>query len=183
MDLDLVNNPISRAIEFATRMHSDQYRKGTFIPYIVHPMEVMQILKENQADETTVVCGILHDTLEDTVATADVIEFMFGDEVLSIVNIESEHKELPYRERKAEHMNRVKVGPYKAKLVNCADKLSNIKSMYLDFLYIGDKLWERFNGTKEDIKWYYSLAIDCLVEVKDTKMYKDLQYYFEKLFG
>lgn len=182
MDLDLIGNPISRAIEFATRMHHGQYRKGTFIPYIVHPMEVMQILKENQADETTIVCGILHDTLEDTVATPEIIEQMFGEEVLSIVNVESEHKELPYRERKAEHMNRVKNGPVKAKMVNCADKLANIKSMYLDYLYIKDELWKRFNGTKDDIKWYYSLAIECLKEVKNTKMYKDLQYYFNKLF-
>lgn len=178
-----MENNIEKAIEYATKMHQGQYRKGTKIPYIVHPIEVMQILKENNANPTTIICGLLHDTVEDTPATVEEIEKLFGEEVAKIISVESENKQLPYRERKAEHMSRVKNGSYQAKMVNCADKLSNIKSLYADQLLIGDEHWKRFNGTKEDTKWYYGLAIECLEEIKDTKMYKDLQYYFDKLFN
>ena len=56
---------IHEAIEFAAVKHRGQVRKGTDIPYIVHPMEVMYILTQNDCDETTVIAGLLHDTIED----------------------------------------------------------------------------------------------------------------------
>lgn len=174
---------IYKAMEYAAQKHQGQFRKGTTIPYIVHPFEVMEILKENNADKTTIVCGILHDTVEDTDATIEEISQLFGEEVANLVGFESEIKSLPYIERKTEHMNRVRKAPLHAKMVNCADKLSNLKSMYLDYIYIKDEMWTRFKGTKEQIKWYYSLAIDCFNELKDKKMYNDLLYYFNKLFG
>lgn len=177
------NNIIDQAILYATKMHQNQFRKGTKIPYIYHPIEVMQILKENMADQTTIVCGILHDTVEDTPATIEEIELIFGKEVACVIDTESEHKDLPYKERKLEHMQRVKNGCLQAKMVNCADKLSNIKSMYLDYLFVGESLWQRFNGTKQDIQWYYNLALDCLSELSNTKMYQDVKYYFNKLFS
>ena len=176
-------NVLDLVVSFATKKHEGQYRKGTTIPYIFHPLEVMQILRENGANLNCVVAGVLHDTLEDTSATIDEITTLFGTEVSDIINVESEDKSLPYRERKFEHMQRVKNSSTNAKMVNCADKLSNIKSMYIDHLTLGEKLWERFNGTKEDIAWYYSVAIDALEELKDIDMYQKVKYYYQKLFG
>ena len=60
---------IHNAIIFASIKHQNQKRKGTNLPYIVHPMEVMQILTENGCSENVIVAGILHDTLEDTDTT------------------------------------------------------------------------------------------------------------------
>ena len=177
--MDLVEN----AIIFATEKHKNQFRKGTKIPYIVHPIEVMQILRENDADEITIAAGLLHDTIEDARVTYDEILTCFGKEVADIVKDESEHKEMPYRARKAEHMQRLKNASRKSKMVTCADKLSNIKSTYIDLKYYGDKTWDKFNGTKEDLRWYYSLALDSLREIEETAMYQKLKYYVGEVFN
>lgn len=83
---------IHEAIEFAAVKHRGQVRKGTDIPYIVHPMEVMYILTQNDCDETTVIAGLLHDTIEDAGATPEEIEAAFGKDVAQIVAAESEDK-------------------------------------------------------------------------------------------
>ena len=57
---------IHDAIIFAAKAHEGQRRKGTDIPYITHPFEVAQILMEAGCDETLIIAGLLHDTLEDT---------------------------------------------------------------------------------------------------------------------
>lgn len=174
---------IEQAIMFATEKHKNQFRKGTPIPYIVHPIEVMQILRENNADEDTIIAGLLHDTIEDTGTKYQEILDNFGKEVAEIVQDESEDKSKAYRVRKAEHMAKVKQSPIKSKMVTCADKLSNIKSTYLDQKYYGDKTWEKFNGTKDDLNWYYHLVLDALEKIKDMPMYKQLEYYVEEVFN
>jgi (p)ppGpp synthase/HD superfamily hydrolase len=83
---------IHNAIIFASRKHASQVRKGTDIPYISHPMEVMDILRQNGCSENVIIAGILHDTLEDTNTTPAEIENKFGGDVLSIVQAESENK-------------------------------------------------------------------------------------------
>ena len=83
---------MEQAIIFATEKHKNQFRKGTQIPYIVHPIEVMQILRENNADENTIIAGLLHDTIEDAGVSYNEICNMFGNEVANIVQDESEDK-------------------------------------------------------------------------------------------
>jgi (p)ppGpp synthase/HD superfamily hydrolase len=53
------------AIEFATRAHEGQFRKGTRIPFIIHPLSVAKLLIEREFSEEVVIAGLLHDTLED----------------------------------------------------------------------------------------------------------------------
>jgi (p)ppGpp synthase/HD superfamily hydrolase len=69
---------IFEAIEFGARAHAGKYRKGTEVPYIVHPLGVMKILVEHGASEDLVVAGILHDTVEDTYVTLEDIRNSFG---------------------------------------------------------------------------------------------------------
>jgi len=64
---------IDEAIIYAAQKHSGQPRKGTDIPYIVHPIEVMKILIENNCSEKVVIAGILHDTIEDAKVPPDEI--------------------------------------------------------------------------------------------------------------
>lgn len=173
---------IEKAIVFATEKHKTQFRKGGKIPYIVHPIEVMFILMNEQADEDAIIAGLLHDTVEDTKTTISEIEENFGERVAKIVGVESEIKGIPYRERKFEHMSRVAKASRECKMVNCADKLSNLKSIYIDHKYYGESVFDRFKGTKEDIKWYYGLAIEVLKDLSDTQMYQDLLYYYNELF-
>ncbi len=55
---------IFKAIEFAAQAHAGHFRKGTKIPYIIHPLAVAKILIENEYSEEIVIAGILHDTIE-----------------------------------------------------------------------------------------------------------------------
>ncbi|MBQ3980782.1 MAG: bifunctional (p)ppGpp synthetase/guanosine-3',5'-bis(diphosphate) 3'-pyrophosphohydrolase, partial [Treponema sp.] len=160
---------IHEAIIFATLKHQNQKRKGTEIPYIVHPMEVMQLLSAEGLPEEIIIAGILHDTLEDTDTKPEEIEQKFGKSVLDIVLTESEDKSKTWRERKQHTIDCLKKDTMATKLVCCADKLSNIKSMYADFLSIGEKLWQRFNAPKEDIKWYYESIANALYELSEYK--------------
>ena len=103
------------ALQFATNAHSGQFRKGTKIPYIVHPVTVMQTLIEYGASDDAVMAGILHDTLEDTPTTVADLEQNFGKRITHLVIGASEmDKSLSWEERK-EHTNSK---PYKNRLLN-----------------------------------------------------------------
>lgn len=169
------------AFEFATKKHSGQFRKGTKIPYIVHLYEVTQILKEEKADEITIIAGILHDTVEDTDTKIEEIEEKFGSDVAKLVSADSEDKSLPYLERKKLHMQQLKNADERAKLVNLADKLSNLRSIYLDSIYF-ENMWKKFNGSKDEIQQYYAWSLDALSSLKKRKAYKKLKYYFKLTF-
>lgn len=174
---------IHKAIIFAAVKHKNQKRKGTDIPYIVHPMEVMQILTENGCSEDVIIAGLLHDTLEDTQTAPDEIEKEFGKKILDIVLTESEDKSKTWKERKQHTIDTLRNESLETKLVCCADKLSNIKSIYFDYLAVGNDIWKRFNAGKEDIEWYYRGIAQALKgSLGKYKMYAELTQTIEKVF-
>jgi len=178
-------NLIHEAIIFATFKHNaSKYpnRKETNIPYITHPMEVMQILTANNCSEKVIVAGILHDTLEDTYTKSDEISEKFGQEVLEIVQSESEDKSKSWEERKQTTIDHLKTASLETKLVCCADKLANIRSMASDKITVGDQLWERFNATKERIQWYYVGVSSALTGLENYPMYKELNVLINEVF-
>lgn len=112
-----MSNAIQRAIIFGTQKHEGQKRKGTGIPYIVHPMEVMQILTELQCTDETIIAGILHDVLEDTKTNPNEIREMFGVNVLRIVLSVTEDKSKTWQERKQQTIDNLKIDTEDTKLV------------------------------------------------------------------
>ena len=76
---------ISTATEFATKAHNGQYRKYTGEPYVTHPLEVCFRLSTFMSNEAVLAAAILHDTVEDTDATIEQINDLFGEEVASYV--------------------------------------------------------------------------------------------------
>ena len=159
---------ILKAIQFACEKHSAQKRKGAPWPYIVHIYDVAQILQENNVDIDTLIAGILHDTVEDTGTTLDEICSMFGYRVASFVDILSENKALPYAKRKAVQAERIKNAPKEAKMVKCADCLSNIKSIYFDEKR-GEDIWNKFNSTKDNINKLTEEEYDIENNIYTTK--------------
>jgi len=75
---------ISKAIEFSSAAHGSQLRQSGE-PYINHPIEVAKILTEIKLDSSSIISGLLHDTLEDTIVTTDEIKKNFGEEIASLV--------------------------------------------------------------------------------------------------
>lgn len=173
---------VHNAIIFAAQMHKKQFRKGTNIPYIVHPMEVMHILTENRCNKDVIIAGILHDVLEDTSATPEDVTKLFGKRVLSLVMSETQDSKKPWKERRMEALSKIKKNTLSAQLVFCADKLSNIKSIYVDKLAVGEAVFKRFSAQKEDVKWYYQNMADALDKIDGYKMKKELKEFVNKVF-
>lgn len=150
-------NKIQRAVLFAAKKHSTQVRKGTIIPYLVHPLGVMESLMFAGASENAIVAGILHDTLEDTNTTYAELVNNFGERVADIVVGASESdKSLSWTERKKHTIAALReCDDMDVLAVVFADKLHNISSLYRDWQRVGDDVWKRFNRGCDSQMWYY----------------------------
>src|SRR4051795_5322103 len=92
----------SRALEFAAARHRGQRREADDAAFILHPLEVAQLLRNRGYPDEIVAAGVLHDSLENTHATPDELERRFGREVARLVSSVSEPSGLgTYAERKA----------------------------------------------------------------------------------
>ncbi|MCH8172807.1 MAG: bifunctional (p)ppGpp synthetase/guanosine-3',5'-bis(diphosphate) 3'-pyrophosphohydrolase, partial [Proteobacteria bacterium] len=76
---------ITKAYDYSEQAHSEQTR-ASGDPYFMHPLEVAEILTEMHLDSDTIVTGLLHDTVEDTLATLEEIEETFGKQIARLVD-------------------------------------------------------------------------------------------------
>src|SRR5437870_3730227 len=130
-----MNNPtygdlVERAIEVAAQAHRGQVRKGTDIPYISHPYAVGLLLARAGLPVELVAAGILHDTVEDTYLNLEYIRDHFGETVALIVEGCSEpERRAPWEERKQHTLDYLCAAPWEVRVVACADKLHNVRSI------------------------------------------------------
>ncbi|MBI4399407.1 bifunctional (p)ppGpp synthetase/guanosine-3',5'-bis(diphosphate) 3'-pyrophosphohydrolase [Candidatus Micrarchaeota archaeon] len=188
---------IAKAFEFAFNAHGNQKRKGTDIPYIIHPMEVAVILMKNGAPDYLVVAGLLHDVVEDTDIELSEIANNFGKRVALLVKSATEPQKLDkkvlldekktWKERKMHTIASMKNSGREIKMLSCADKLSNIRSMIEDYRVLGERLWKKFNAPKKQQRWYYRSMLKTFSHKKnsivDLQMYKDFKECVEQFFG
>lgn len=118
------------SILFATKAHDLQKRKTDNVLMIFHPFTVGMILKDADMSEDCVIAGILHDVVEDTKYTINIIKKEFGDNVAKIVEEVTEDKALPWEERKEKAINKIKTASFEGKMVECADKINNLETLY-----------------------------------------------------
>ena len=154
------------ALSYAARVHRDQRRKGTQVPYVTHLLAVAAIVGENGETEDEVVAALLHDAPEDQGGEARLedIRKRFGNEVAGIVagNTDTfESPKPPWRERKERYVARIAHQPESVRLVSAADKLHNARSILADLRSSGDELWQRFDGGKEGTLWYYRALVEA----------------------
>lgn len=177
-------NLIDQAIEFAAKAHRNQYRKGTDIPYISHPLGVGMILQKALCNEEEIIAGILHDTLEDTATTEDDILNHFGQEVLNIVKGCSEpDKDASWEDRKKHTIEYLKSAPFSIREVSCADKLHNLRSIKRDLIVLGEATWDKFKRGREMQKWYYTEIVDSLGFESHFPLLDLLKKEVEDVFG
>jgi len=167
------------ALEYAARVHRDQTRKGTRIPYVTHLLAVAAIVGENGGTENEVVAALLHDAPEDQGGEARLedIRERFGDEVVGIVagNTDTfEDPKPPWRERKEAYVARIAREPDPVRLVSAADKLHNARSVLADLRTMGDALWERFNGGKEGTLWYHRALVKAFTTAGTNAVVEEL---------
>ena len=154
---------IFKAIEFAAKSHAGQYRKGTHIPYIIHPLGVAKILIEYGYPDHMVIAGLLHDTIEDTQVTLDQIKGIFGSAIADLVEAASEpNKSDDWEPRKKHTIERLKTLPKEAVILALADKLDNIRAIREDLERNGEDVWGRFNAPKVKQKWYNENLVNVI---------------------
>lgn len=176
---------IEKAIAFATKAHEGQVRKGTSRPYIVHPLEVGDIVSQMTADEEIIAAAILHDTIEDCDGiTEKVLKQEFGARVASMVAHESEDKTKSWRERKSATIEYLKHAPRELQYIGLADKLSNIRDISRDYPVYGEELWNRFRmKDKKVIGWYYIEIMKSLESLKGMAAYEEYCRLVKANFG
>ena len=191
----MANNPLDtelldRAIVFAVRAHAGTERRGKGFPYIVHPMEAMEIVATMTRDQELLAAAALHDTVEDTDVTIEQIRAEFGDRVASLVAAESDEPHQSrdsienWRARKQVAINRLSCGSRDAKIVALGDKLSNMRAIARDYAEQGDKLWDIFHSNdRKDHEWHYRGLADALSELHDTFAFKEFEHLINEVFA
>ncbi len=177
------------AIEFAVKAHRGQFRKGSHVPYIVHPIGVSKLLIEAGCDEDLVIAGLLHDTLEDTPVTVEEIKLSFGEKIAAIVSSISEpDKKDTWEHRKNHTIETLKTAPIDNLLVECADKLDNVRAMRKDLALLGDDLWLRFKRGKDKQQWYYNslkeaFSLRAKESLQLSQLFKEFKQETEEVFA
>jgi myo-inositol-1(or 4)-monophosphatase len=176
---------IEEAIYFATTAHAGQKRKGTDIPYILHPLEAGAIATKFEFNEAVICAAILHDVVEDTDVPLSAIRKRFGERVAFLVSAESEDKRNSWKERKENTLTVLRETTDEGvKIVALCDKLSNIRAIYNDYKALGEALWQKFNvKDREQQKWYYTELVKSLSSLSRYAVYDEFSCTVTKVFG
>jgi len=190
----MANNPLDttlldRAIVFAVRAHAGTERRGKGFPYIVHPMEAMEIVATMTSDQELLAAAALHDTVEDTSVTVDDLRAEFGDRIAALVEAESDKftegvsEEDSWHSRKQAAIDRLAAAPYEAKMVALGDKLSNMRAIARDYALKGDALWNIFHAKDpKEHEWHYRGLADSLRELEDTFAFQEFEQLINQVF-
>ncbi len=125
---------LRRAYEFSAKAHEGQTRRSGE-PYLQHPLAVAGILTFLKLDVTAIVAGLLHDTLEDTVATQEELQTHFGDEVTHLVEGVTKIGQIPFRtyeEKQAENFRKMLLSmadDIRVVFIKLADRLHNMRTL------------------------------------------------------
>lgn len=180
---------LDRAIVFAVRAHAGTERRGKGFPYIVHPLEAVEIVATMTRDQELLAAAVLHDTLEDTDVTKEQIRAEFGDRIASLVASESDtvfegvSEEDSWHARKQIAIDRLAHASYEAKIVALGDKLSNMRAIARDYAEQGDSLWNLFHAKNpKDHEWHYRGLAESLRELKETFAYQEFEQLINQVF-
>ena len=126
---------LNQAYVFTVKKHGDQ-KRASGDPYFSHPVEVAGILTELKLDEPTIVTGLLHDTLEDTDATYEELQKLFGEEVAQLVDGVTKLSKLELtadQNKQAENLRKLLVATandIRVLIVKLADRLHNMRTLH-----------------------------------------------------
>ena len=149
---------LNRAYVFSMIAHGSQ-KRASGDPYFSHPLEVAGILTELKLDSDTIVTGLLHDTVEDTVATIDEIQEQFGDSVAHLVDGVTKLSKFELQsadKRQVENFRKLLMATsrdIRVLLVKLADRLHNMRTLH--FIKGADK---RARIARETMEIYTPLA-------------------------
>jgi (p)ppGpp synthase/HD superfamily hydrolase len=152
------------ALVLAARAHRAQTRKGSDIPYLVHPVHVSVLLIRHGFSDDTVIAGLLHDVIEDQNVSPKFIEAEFGPAVAEMVVALTEKKlegneERPWELRKAEMLNQLRIACAGAVAVKAADVVHNARTLADQLRCEGPSAWAHYSrGPGRSVGFYRSVA-------------------------
>jgi guanosine-3',5'-bis(diphosphate) 3'-pyrophosphohydrolase len=137
---------VQAALEQARSDPAGQVRNGSGgMPYVEHPMRVAALLDEHGYSEEVLAAALLHDVVEDSDTTLDELREKFGDVVAGLVGAMTDDESIDdYRQRKAEHRERLAAAPAEAMAIYGADKLTNVRTLAEAYAEEGDAVREEF---------------------------------------
>jgi len=167
------------ALAFAARLHKDQFRKGSQVPYVAHLLGAAGIALDNGADEDEAIAALLHDAVEDQggASTLEAIRERFGEAVAAIVagcTDSAETEKPPWRQRKEAYVAHIAKAPASVRLVSAADKLHNARAILEDYRSLGESLWSRFSGGREGTLWNYRALVETFIAAGTTPLIEEL---------
>ena len=182
---------VSEAIVFSAMAHDGMRRRKSEAPYILHPMEVGAIVGTLTESQEVIAASILHDVVEDAGISMEEIGEKFGARVMALVASETENKrdDLPPEEtwliRKSESLEKLRdTNDIEVLMLWIGDKLSNIRTIYRDFLIEGNAIWDKFHQSDINVQaWYYRSILKYTARLSDTLAWNEYKTLVEKIFG
>jgi (p)ppGpp synthase/HD superfamily hydrolase len=155
-----------RALRLAVTLHRHQTRKGSGLPYVVHPIHVSVILLRHGFSTEAGIAGLLHDIVEDQGYDLDEITEQFGPRVARMVDALSERKrdaqgqKRAWKVRKREALEQIREASREAVAIKAADALHNAESFVEDLKREGPQIWHHFNQGPEPQLAYYRRIVE-----------------------
>jgi hypothetical protein len=149
---------VKKAIKFAMRIHEEQERKKTGLPYVLHVYEVFKKLSLITNDVNTLVAGLLHDAIEDTTITHEQITIEFNREIADIVLECTRYSDQETKAGKYEFLESFKTKSTASILIKIADRHSNV------FDYRVEEIGEEFKDEEIPYSVVYALQAYPLIQ-------------------
>ena len=189
--MEFLSSLLCQATRLAAEAHDGARRKGSGLPYILHAMETVEIVATMTEDEDVLAAAVLHDVLEDTALTEELLRQTVGSHVTELVLAVTENKrpEQPaaetWRLRKQESVDQLLAERrLEVKMIALGDKLSNIRALQREYDLLGEQVWERFtNPHKADQGWYYQAMTDALQDLNTYPAWRELSSLVLEVFS
>lgn len=172
---------LDKALRMAARAHEKQgqYRKGSDIPYIIHPVGVMLIANQATDDEDTLIACLLHDVLEDVdpeIYGEGDIKSDFGQHVVDIIkDVTNSPDIMDWHENRKAYLHHLEhEACEEAVIVSASDKTHNLTATITDYRDVGDDIWQRFTTKNyDDQVWWYESVLAVVSKRKPGSLFND----------
>lgn len=174
------------ALVYATRLHANQTRKISGVPYISHLLSVSALVLEAGGTEEEAIAALLHDAVEDQGGEPirKDIRQLFGETVLAIIDGCTEWDtppKPPWQERKLQYLEKLRYALPSVRLVSLADKLHNSRSLLADCQQYGDVIWTNFSAGKEKTLWFYQSLVQVYQQTGSDWMTQEIERVVNQL--
>jgi len=165
-----ISQRLYQALEFTFKLHGQDARKASDVPYLAHLLSVCAMVQQDGGDEDEAIAALLHDALEDKPEETNRQEIRerFGERVVTIIDasidVPLDYKggaKPPWRQRKEAYLVHVRSADPRLLRITIADKVDNARAILADYQRLGDRLWERFNAGKKEQLWYYKSCVNA----------------------